>query len=228
MHDGGITDADAATADAGADAVVDAGPPVRVSGHVDYGGPVSAATVTVLSPSSQSTITDSNGDFFFYFPAGTKIVVKVSAPNLFPMIRGMVAGSTMRIRNFYLAGPPEIEAAQSLGRTFDPTKAIVEVDFRNASVGAYSVSLVSASGALIPGFGMAFDEHGDPQLSTSTLTGGDGSTLLLADLAPSTVSFVPSAPADAGAPQPCDAQELPLEANTVTWFDFETGSASCE
>ncbi len=45
------------------------------------------------------------------------------------MIRGVVVGETNRIRKFYLAGPPEQEAAPAIGLEFDPAKGIVEVDF---------------------------------------------------------------------------------------------------
>lgn len=83
-------------------------------------------------------------------------------------------------------------------------------------------------GSGVPGFGIAFNDQGDPQSSTMTLTGGDGSTLLLGNVAPSTATFTPTLPLDAGTCQPCDAQQLPVVANTVTWFDFECGAASCE
>jgi hypothetical protein len=220
--------ADAAPLDAGADA--DASPVVlkRVSGHVDYNGPVVGAAVDVLSPAAMSTSTDLNGDFFFYVPLGASVVMKVVAPNLFPMIRGVVVGTSNRIRNFYLAGPPEQMAAQSLGLQFDATKGIVEVDFRNSAVGGYGVALKSGAAAVTPAFGIALDDTSTPQASMLTLTGGDGSTLLLGDVMPASItSFAPTLP-DGGvmACKPCDAPVLPVQAGVVTWFDFECGSAT--
>lgn len=221
------TPSDSGVPDA-ADADATPAPLVRVAGHVDYGGPVAGASVTVLAPSAQVSVTDQDGDFFFYFPTGTKVVLKVEAPNLFPMIRGVVAGATQRIRTFYLAGPPEVDAADGLGLAIDPAKGMVEVDFRNAQVGGYGVTLTGTSGPLTAGWGIAFDASGDPQSSPTTITGGDGSTLLLGGLPTGTASFAAITPADAGVCQPCDAIELPIQANTVTWFDFEAGSAGCE
>lgn len=218
---------DASPLDAGQDA--DAAPVVlkRVSGHVEYNGPVSGANVTVLSPAPMTTTTDPIGDFFFYVPLGAAVVMKVSAPNLYPMIRGVVVGNANRIRVFYLAGPPEAQAAQSLGKVFDPAKGIVEVDFRNATVGGYGVGLASGGAAVSPGFGIALDSTSAPQSSTVTLTGGNGSTLLLGDVPPATVSFTPQLP-DAGVMpcKPCDGPALPVQAGVVTWFDFECGSAT--
>lgn len=216
--------------DAGSDGDADAAPVVlkRVSGHVDYQGPIANATVTVLSPTSMSTTSDSSGDFFFYLPLGAKAIIKVEAPNLFPMIRGVVVSDPSRIRNFYLAGPPEQAAAQALGVSFDPAKGIVEVDFRNAAVGGYSAALTAAGGgAVTPGFGIALDGDGAPQLSMCTVAGGSGSTLLFGDVPASTISFAPILP-DAGTLpcQPCDAPELPVQAGTVTWFDYECGTAT--
>lgn len=217
--------ADAATPDADADA----GPVVlrRVSGHVDYNGPVVGANVTLLAPMAMSTTTDQSGDFFFYAPIGSAAIVKVVAPNLFPMLRGVVVADVSRIRNFYLAGPAEIQAAQALGKTFDPAKGIVEIDFRNVTAGGYSAALTKAGAAVTPGFGIALDGAGDPQLSLETLAGGDGSTLLLGDVAAGTVSFTPQLP-DAGVMpcKPCDAPALPVQPGVVTWFDFECGSAT--
>jgi hypothetical protein len=224
--DAAVTDAaDAAASDGDADAA-----PVvlkRVSGHVEFNGPVAGAAVTMLAPMAMSTTTDQAGDFFFYAPVGSSAVVKVVAPNAMPMIRGVVVSDPSRIRVFYLAGASEQQAAQALGKTFDPTKGIVEVDFRNANVGGYSVVMTKSGAAVTPGFGIALDGAGDPQLATETLVGGDGSTLLLADVAPGTVSFAPLLP-DAGvtACKPCDAPALPIQAGVVTWFDFECGSAT--
>lgn len=219
---------DSSVADVGSKA--DGAPVVlkRISGHVDYNGPVANADVTLLSPSSMTTTSDATGDFFFYVPIGSTAIIKVVAPNVYPMIRGVVAADTNRIRNFYLAGPPEQQAAQSLGKQFDVAKGIVEVDFRNVSVGGYSVALTASAGGapVAPGFGMVLDAQGAPQLSTVTLAGGDGSTLLLGDVAPTAVSFTPKLP-DAGVLpcKPCDAPALPVQAGVVTWFDFECGMA---
>lgn len=221
---------DASVLDAGsADADADAAPVVlkRVSGNVDYGGPVVGATVTVLSPSPMTTTTDQAGDFFFDAPLGSSLVMKVVAPNLYPMIRGVVVGDVNRIRVFYLAGAPEEQAAQSLGLTFDPTKGITHVDFRNASVGGYGVTITKGGAPVTPGFGIALDATDTPRSSMVTLTGGGGSSLLLGDVAPGTVSFTPKLP-DAGVTpcKPCDAPALPVQAGAVTWFDFECGSAT--
>lgn len=222
-------------ADAG-DADVDAGAMVRVTGHVDFNGAVVGADVQLLSPRLDSTTTDQDGDFIFYVPEGSQAIFKVTASGAYPMIRGVVAGQTNRIRVFYLAGTSEQQAAQSLGKTFDPSKGIVEVDFRNASIGGYGVTITATTGGatVSPGYGIALDGTSTPQLSTTTLTGGDGSTLLLGDVpANASVSFTPSVPADAGADasvacKPCDAVALPIEPNVVTWFDMECGSANCE
>jgi hypothetical protein len=221
------TPVDSAPPDAGSDA--DAAPVVlkRFSGHVDYNGAVAGATVTMLSPSAMTTTTDLSGDFFFYAPVGSSAVVKVVAPNLFPMIRGIVIADVTRIRNFYLAGPPEQQAAQSLGLSFDVAKGIVEVDFRNAVVGGYGATMRKSGAPVTPGFGIALDDVGAPQSSLLTLTGGDGTTLLLGDVPAGTVSFAPKLP-DAGvmACKPCDAPALPVQPGVVTWFDFECGSAT--
>lgn len=225
--------ADAGDATDGADADAHA-PLTRVSGHVDYNGPVVAADVQLLAPFTDSTTTDQNGDFAFYVPLGSQAVFKVTATDasLYPMIRGLVAAASNRIRVFYLAGPPEQQAAQSLGKSFDTSKGIVEVDFRNSSIGGYGVTLATTTGgaAVTPGFGFALDDTSTPQLTMSTLTGGDGSTLLLGDVAASSMTFTPTVPADAGLPcKPCDGVSLPVEANVVTWFDFECGTATdCE
>jgi hypothetical protein len=203
---------------------------VRFAGHVDYMGPVANAKVSLLSTTATTT-TDSNGDFFFYVPLGSVAVVKVEAPNTFPMIRGVVVRQPMRIRVFYLAGPPEQSALQGLGLQLDPSKGVVEVDFRNSTIGGYGVQVKTSGGALVtPGFGMALDSNGNPQQSTLTLAGGDGSTLLLGNVNPGDVSFTPVVPAGATLPcKPCDAPALPIEAGAVTWFDFECGTATdCE
>jgi hypothetical protein len=217
-----------AVTDVGADE--DAAPVIMktVGFHVEYNGPVSGASVTVLAPAPMSTATDASGDFKVTAPLGSVLVVKVQAAGLLSMIRGIVVGATNRIRTFYLAGPPEQQAAQSLGHSFDPAKGIVEVDFRNATTGGYGAKLTSGGGAaLVPGFGIALDATGTPQSSTVTLAGGDGSTLLLGDVPPAIASFAPIVPSDAGQPcQPCDAPSLPIQAGAVTWFDFECGTAT--
>jgi hypothetical protein len=221
-----------APVDAGLDADADAAPPVlrRVSGHVDYQGDVAGATVTLMAPFPATTTTDPSGDFFFYVPVGSTAIMKVEAPNLFPMIRGWTATDPPgRIRNFYLAGPPEVAAAQALNVSFDPAKGIVEVDFRNASVGGYGTTMTSGASVIAAGFGIVLDGMGNPALSQKTLVGGDGSTLLLGNVQPTPVTFAPIVP-DAGAMActPCDAPSLPIQPNTVTWFDFECGSAKCQ
>lgn len=223
-----VDDATDAAADASAD--VDAAPPVlkRFSGHVEYNGPVTGATVTLLAPSPAMTTTDTNGDFFFYAPVGSAAIVKVEATDAYPMIRGVVVKEPSRIRVFYLAGPAEAQAAQAIGRSFDLAKGIVEVDFRNAAMGGYTATMKNGGGAIVtPAFGLALDANGDPVESQQTITGGDGSTLLFGDVPPDTVSFTAIVP-DAGALpcQPCDAPALPVHAGVVTWFDFECGSAT--
>ena len=61
-----------------ADADADAGPVIlkRVSGHVDYGGPVINANVTVLSPTAMSTTTDqrvtSSSTFLWAAPSSSR------------------------------------------------------------------------------------------------------------------------------------------------------------
>jgi len=107
------------------------------------------------------------------------------------------------------------------------TKGIVEVDFRNASVGGYSAVMTKSGATVTPGFGIALDNTDTPQSSTVTLTGGGGSTLLLGDVAPGTISFTPKLP-DAGVLpcKPCDAPATPVQAGVVTWFDYECGSAT--
>jgi hypothetical protein len=221
--------------------VVDASPPDayqgtdgavekrRFSAHVDYNGPVANAVVTELAPESASTLTDSNGDFVFYAGMGSSAIAKVEAPSLYPMIRGIVIREKTRIRQFYLAGTPDTDAWKPLDVSIDTTKGVVEVDFRNSSIGGYDVVLHSPNGDVVtPGFVIAYDLDGNPQLTkTGTITGGDGSTLVLGNVPPGTISFVAHEPN--GAPKactPCDAPELPVQAGTVTWFDFECGDAT--
>ena len=143
------------------------------------------------------------------------------------MIRGVVVTDANRIRNFYLAGPPEQQAAQSLGLQFDASKGIVEVDFRNAAVGGYGASMTKSGAPVLPGFGIALDAVGDSAVLHGDAHGRRRKTLLLGDVAPGSVSFTPKLP-DAGvmACKPCDAPTLPIQPGVVTWFDFECGSAT--
>jgi hypothetical protein len=226
--------ADASASDARAlDGAADVAPPTihRVVGHVDYGGDVAGATVTLLAPFSMTTQTDAKGDFELFLPEGRTAIVKVVPPSgsvALPMIRGFVVRPNARFRQYYLVGQDERMAAQALGVTVDPTKAIVEVDFRNAASGGYSATLRNGLDVLVPGFGIAVASNGTPTLSTSTVAGGGGSTLFLGNLTPATFSVTPSSPGDAGACQPCDATELPMEPGVVTWVDFECGAAACQ
>ena len=172
------------------------------------------------------------GNFEFFLPEGRTAIVKVTPPagsDAMPMIRAMVIKANLRPREYYLVGRDERLAAQALGLTLDATKAIVEVDFRNATSGGYSAQLKTGANNIVPGFGVAVDGAGMPVASTSTVTGGQGSTLFLGNITPATFSVTASSPADAGAAcRPCDAPELPMEANVVTWVDFECGAANCE
>lgn len=202
-------------------------PFVRVFGQViAYGDPVYAATVTTLEGSPQTTTTDPDGMFYFDAPEGSRLIVKVDhvPTGALPMIRGVTARDHLRPRNFYIITADEIAAAGQLGITFDPTTAIVEVDFRNAAVGGYSASLVANNTPLDPAFGIVYDGNGQPQLGEVTLVGGDGSTLLLGGVSPGLATFTPIVPAQASLPcQPRDANPLPLQAGVVTWFDYECG-----
>ncbi len=209
---------------------IDAPQLVRVSGNVDFNGGLAGVTMTVLGNAPQTTTTDAQGDFHFDVPENSRLIMKATPPaqmGLFPMIRGVVAHDDLRPRVFYLLGPPEVAAASGLGLTFDPAKAIVEVDFRNASIGGYSFSLDAAGGGLIAGFGIAIDGTGNPQQSFSTLVGGNGSTLLYGGLVSTDATFTAQVPAGATLPcQPRDANPLPLMAGVVTWFDYECGNAT--
>jgi hypothetical protein len=225
-----IIDAPAAkVVDASPDAPpIDAPPFVRVYSHVephiDLGG-----TITTLEGPPQATQVDTQWDFYFDVPDGSRLIMRVpsATSDYLPMIRGVVAHDHLRIRNFYMLGADEIAAAEgALGVTFDPAKAILEVDFRNATIGGYGVTLTRAGNPVTPEFGVALDGNDAPQLSQVTVVGGNGSTLLLANLPPGNVSFTPIVPA--GATLPCqarDADPLPLVAGTVTWFDYECGNA---
>jgi hypothetical protein len=239
FEDRAVVDA-ASTTDAGADveastdAEVDADTgaiviPKFVQFGVDYGGPVANATVDVLSPTPMTLTTDEGGHFLVEVPLYSTLVVKVTAPGTYPMIRGIVVGTLNRIRTFYLAGPPEAAAAESLGRTFDLSKGVVEVDFRNVTTGGYGVTLAQNGSPVTPGFGIALDEEGAPSLSLLTVSAPSGSTLLLADVPPGTTTFTPHPPDDAAvACTPCDAPALPVEPGAVTWFDFECGATNCQ
>jgi hypothetical protein len=228
-------DATTLVPESGTDASTDVTPPPvlhEVGGHVSYGGDVAGATVSLLAPYAATTTTNATGNFVFFLPEGRTAILKVTPPagsDALPMIRAMVIKANLRPREYYLVGRDERLAAQALGITLDSSKAIVEVDFRNATRGGYSAQLKSGTSTIVPGFGVALDGDGMPVASTSTVTGGQGSTLFLGNLTPATFSVTPSSPADAGAAcLPCDAPELPMEANVVTWVDFECGVAKCE
>lgn len=228
-------DAASLVPESGVDASNDVAPPPtlhRVGGHVSYGNDVAGATVTLLAPYAATTTTDATGNFQFFLPEGRTAIVKVTPPatsDALPMFRAIIVKPNLRPREYYLVGRDERLAAQALGLTLDTSKAIVEIDFRNATRGGYSAQLKSGANTIVPGFGVAVDGNGMPVASTSTVTGGQGSTLFLGNLTPATFSATPSTPADAGAAcRPCDAPELPMEANVVTWVDFECGAANCE
>ncbi len=215
--------------DAMPDAPIDAAKMVRISGNVDFNGGLAGVTITLVG-TGRTTTTDANGDFFFDVPEGSRAIFRAEAtshPELFPMIRGVVAADNLRPRIFYLMGPPDVTSASGLGKTFDSTKATVEIDFRNAEIGGYAATLSSA-GTLTPEFGMVYDNNGDPHLGTATVDGGSGSTLLLANLpANDATSFTAVVPQAATLPcQPRDADPLPLVAGAVTWVDYECGTAT--
>jgi hypothetical protein len=221
--------------DAAADAAADAAPDapvqlVRVFGYVEsYGQAQGGMVVTTLEGEPQSTVTADDGTFYFDVPDGSRLIMRVNPVTLdgaLPMIRGVIAHDDLRPRVFYIINADEVAAAGSLGVSFDPTDAIVEVDFRNAEIGGYSVTLTTpADDAITPEFGIVADDQGDSQLGEVTIAGGNGSTLLLGGLAPGAATFAPIVPDDATLPcQPRDANPLPLEAGTVTWFDYECGN----
>jgi hypothetical protein len=207
---------------------IDAAPTVRVYGTVietgvraDLVGPI-----TTIEGPPLTTSPDDTGDFFFEVPDGSRLIVRVpgSVGDVYlPMIRGVVARDHLRPRNYYLLSQPEIDGAESaLGVTFDPSTAILEVDFRNVVIGGYGVTVTRNNTPVAPSFGVAIDGAGNPVLSQITVVGGDGSTLLLAGLPPGDVSLTPIVPS--GAAFPCEARDadpIPLEAGTVTWFDYE-------
>ena len=203
---------------------------VRVFGNVNYNGGLDSVTITRLGAAGEISHTDANGDFFFDAIDGSLLIMEAavpSRPELIPMIRGVIAHDHIRPRVFYLLGPSDVTAASGLGLSFDPAKAIVEVDFRNAAIGGYGATLTRAGQVVTPGFGIVYDASGNPQAGQITATGGDGSTLLLGDLAPGDVAFGASVPAAATLPcQPRDAAPLPTMAGVVTWFDYECGTAT--
>ncbi len=217
------TDAEAIDA-----APVDTAQIVRVYGHVvETGDQVGLdGLITTLEGPAMTTTPDPTGDFFFEVPDGSRLITRVPGSNgdvYLPMIRGVVADEHLRIRNYYLLSQPEIDADESaLGVTFDPSAAILEVDFRNVVIGGYGVTLTRNGNSLAPSFGVVVDGNGNPVLSEITVVGGDGSTLLLAGLPPGDVSL--SALVPSGAAFPCEARDadpIPLRAGEVTWFDFE-------
>jgi len=205
---------------------------VRVFGNVNYnGGLENVRVITLEMTPAQSCLTDMNGDFYFDAPEGAPLIMEVLPPlgsGLIPMVRGVVAEDHLRPRVFYLMGPPDIAAAASVSESFDPTEAIVEVDFRNSMIGGYGAILADGTQTLMPRFGLVYDTNGNPQVGEQTVTGGDGTTLLLGGLPVGHASFAPIVPA--AATLPChtdgDAQPLPLLAGVTTWFDFECGNAT--
>jgi len=207
---------------------IDAAPIVRVYETVIETAaqtPLDGAITTIEGP-PMMTNADDSGDFFFDVPDGSRLIVRVpgSTDKLYlPMIRGVVAHDHLRSRNYYLLSQPEIDDAESsLGVTYDPSTAILEIDFRNVTIGGYGATLTRNGNPVVPSFGVVDDANGNPVKSETTVVGGDGSTLLLAGLPPGDVSL--SAIVPAGAAFPCeqrDADPIPLEAGVVTWFDYE-------
>jgi len=209
-----------------APAALDAPRLVRVYGDIIQDAPIIGAVVTLEGPAVSSQ-PDANNEFYFDVPDGSRLIVQAPAGDtVLSMIRGVIAHDQLRVRNFYMLSHAEIDAASAaLGVTFDPNTAIVEVDFRNAEIGGYGVTLDGGNGPLTPTFGVVVDANGDVQLGQRTLVGGDGSTLLLAGLPPGSASFSALVPPEATLPcQPRDATPLPLVAGAVTWFDFECGN----
>jgi hypothetical protein len=223
------------TTDASTDAdAIDAAPPidtaqiVRVYGHVvETGEQVGLdGLITTVEGPAMTTTPDPTGDFYFEVPDSSRLITRVPGSNddvYLPMIRGVVAHDHLRVRNYYLLSQPEIDAAENaLGVTFDPSTAILEVDFRNVVIGGYGVTLTRNGNSLAPSFGIVVDGNGNPVQSEVTVVGGDGSTLLLAGLPPGDVLLTPIVPSDAAFPcEARDADPIPLEAGVVTWFDYE-------
>lgn len=201
---------------------------VRVFGSVEaYGAPPQQPVrVTTLEGSPRVTMTDPDGRFYFDAPVGSRLIMRVEpdVDYLLPMIRGVIAEEHIRPRVFYLLTSTEVEMTSQLGISFDPSAAIVEVDFRNATIGGYGATLTSNGTPVQPAFGVALDDQGQPQVSERTLSGGNGSTLLLGGLPIGPATFAAEVPAAATLPCiPRDANPLPLEPGTVTWFDYECG-----
>jgi len=143
------------------------------------------------------------------------------------MIRGVVVADRLRPRVFYMVHTATLAAVAALGEAFIPQAAIVQVDFRNATIGGYGATLTSGSGVVAPEFGIAFDDTGMPHISQTTLVGGSGSTLTLGNLVLQDVQFTPTIPQAATLPcQPRDANPLPLRSGMITWFDFECGEGT--
>ncbi len=231
VRDAAVADAPMSVADA---KIVDAPGPAdvegmteRAVGHVELGGPVMGAMVELLEPFEASTTTNASGNFGFDVPLGSRVVVKVSHTGVRPLIRSWIVNSNVRQRQFYLLARAEEEAAEGLGHTIDESKAILEVDFRNAGIGGYGVTMTSGGNPVTAGFGVALEDDGDPVTSLLTVAGGGGSTLILGNVPPGDVSFTPIVPSAATlACRPCDPQPIPLQAGVVTWYDFECGEAT--
>jgi len=208
------------------DVAPDVAPLVRVQGNVDFNGPLAGAKVEILDMPGAFANTDGNGDFYFDVPLGSRLVLVATMPTmpeLVPMIRGVVVADRLRPRVFYMVHTAALAAVAPLGVSFDPQAAIVQVDFRNATIGGYGVTLTGGSGVATPAFGIAFDGT-TPHVSQTTLTGAKGSTLTLGNLVPQDVQFTPTVPQAATLPcQPRDANPLPLRSGMITWFDFECG-----
>ncbi len=220
--------ADARIHDGPADAPT---PMVRVFGHVEaYGEAQTGMEVVTLEGTPQMTLTDEQGDFYFDAPEGSRLIMQVKERGqMLSMIRGVLAYDHIRPRVFYLLTAEEVTATESaLGISFDPNKAIVEVDFRNAEIGGYGATLTTSTNvALMPAFGVALDANEQPQASQVTVAGGNGSTLLLGGLPEGSATFTPIVPERASLPcLPRDANPLPLVAGVVTWFDFECGNGT--
>lgn len=209
---------------------IDAPPLVRVNGTVDYNGPLAGAKAEILDVTGAFVMTDGNGNFSFDAPVGSRLLIEVTMPTrpeLVPMIRGVVVADNLRPRVFYLVNQSDLDAASALGVAFDSQQAIAQIDFRNAAIAGYGATLTAGGVPVVPGFGLAFDTDGAPQVSETTVAGGNGSTLTLGNLAPQDVTFGAVVPSGATLPcQPRDANPLPLRAGKITWFDFECGTGT--
>lgn len=197
------------------------GATVHVTGVVDG---IAGAHVTNVGTGATVT-TDANGNFAFDVASGSTLIMRATANDSthLPMVRGVVAQAGMRTRHFLLETTSQLSAMMSLGVTFDPAKAIVMIDFRHAQGGGYGAKFTQGASVVQPGFGVA-DSGGDYVLATTTQT-SFVTTLLLANLATVDTKIEPIVPSFATLPcQVRDAVVLPLEANTVTWVDFECGT----